>query len=133
MPTDHKNDLHRTATIVAAYASTHALPASQLPALIANVHAALTKLDLAAMPATRTSEKLSPAAIRHSIKPDALISFLDGKAYRMLRRHLRSHGLTPETYRERFGLPTNYPMTATSYSEVRSVLAKRSGLGRKAA
>ena len=77
--------------------------------------------------------KLTAAQIRKSITPDALISFIDGKPYKMLQRHLTAHGLTTNAYRERFGLPLNYPMTALSYSAARSALARKMGLGRKAA
>jgi len=60
---------------------------------------------------------------------DAVISFIDGKGYKTLKRHLTVHGLTPDTYRARFGLPSDYPMVAAAYSEVRSGLAKTLGLG----
>jgi len=76
--------------------------------------------------------KPTAAQIRKSITPDALISFIDGKPYRMLKRHLNTHGLTAKSYQERYGLPTNYPMTAPSYSAARSALATKMGLGRKA-
>ena len=72
------------------------------------------------------------ATIRRSITPDALISFIDGQPYRMLKRHLTTHGLTPQRYRQRYSLPADYPMTAPNYSAARSELAKALGLGRKA-
>ena len=65
-----------------------------------------------------------PAQIRKSITPDALISFIDGKPYKTLKRHLTGNGMTIEQYRERFGLPRDYPSTAASYSAQRSALAK---------
>jgi predicted transcriptional regulator len=74
--------------------------------------------------------KATSAQIRRSIRPDGLISFLDGRTYRILRRHLTTHGLTPEEYRERFGLPTSYPMVSPDYSAARSQMAKASGFGR---
>lgn len=80
-------------------------------------------------PAEEVVEKPTPAQIRKSITPDALISFIDGKQYKMLKRHLRAHGLDPHAYRERYGLPADYPTTAPSYSEQRSALAKGLGLG----
>lgn len=77
--------------------------------------------------------KLTRAQINKSITPDALISFEDNRGYKTLKRHLSSRGLTPQQYREKRGLPGDYPMTAPSYSEARSSMAKSLGLGRKAA
>ncbi len=73
------------------------------------------------------------AEIRKSIGRDGLVSFIDGKVYKTLKRHLSSHGLDPESYRERFGLPSDYPMVAPSYAARRSALAKEIGLGRPGA
>lgn len=78
-------------------------------------------------------DKPTPAQIRKSITPDALTSFIDGKPYKTLKRHLTKHGLTIETYRERYGLPQDYPSTAASYSAQRSALAKQLGLGQREA
>jgi predicted transcriptional regulator len=83
--------------------------------------------------APESSEKQSSAKVRASIKPDGLISFIDGKRYAILKRHLATHGLTPAEYRERFGLPGDYPMVAPSYAAKRSELAKSMGLGKSAA
>ncbi|SFT28250.1 ROS/MUCR transcriptional regulator protein [Methylobacterium sp. yr668] len=79
--------------------------------------------------AERTVEKPTPAQIRKSVRHDGIVSFIDGKAYKTLKRHLTSHGLDPKSYRERFGLPADYPMTAPSYAAQRSALAKAIGLG----
>lgn len=68
--------------------------------------------------------------MQKSITSDGIVSFIDGRTYKTLKRHLASYGLTPETYRERFGLDKNYPMVAPSYAERRSTIAKRAGLGR---
>ena len=101
-----------------------------MPGLIANVHAAVTGLSQA--PATSEPEtKATPAQIRKSITPEALISFEDGKPYKTLRRHLTIRGLTAEAYRAKQGLPADYPMVAASYSEQRSSLAKSLGLGQQ--
>lgn len=121
--------------IVAAYVSNNSIPASELPSIIGNVHAALTSLyDGSAMAsanaATEKTEMPTAAQIRKSITPDALISFLDGKRYKTLKRHLSGHGLDPYSYRAKFGLPADYPMVSPSYSEARSALAKNIGLGR---
>lgn len=85
----------------------------------------------AVAPAIPTVEKPTAWQIRDSITDDALISFEDGKKYKMLRRHLGIAGLTPQAYREKWGLPNDYPMTAPGYSARRSELAKANGLGRK--
>ena len=81
---------------------------------------------------TQTSEpasKATAAQIRKSITPDALISFIDGKSYKTLKRHLPTHGTTVDEYKARFGLPKDYPTTAPAYSEARSAMAKALGLG----
>ena len=79
--------------------------------------------------AAEPETKVSSAEIRKSIKPDGLVSFVDGKSYKTLKRHLTSHGLDPKSYRDRYGLPADYPMVAGEYAERRSALAKAIGLG----
>lgn len=118
--------------IVSAYVSNNSLPLAELPALIGSVHAALTSLTMGESETVAAPEVQKPTAaqIRKSVTHDALISFEDGKSYRTLRRHLTAFGLTPETYRAKWGLPVDYPMVAASYSEQRSALAKSIGLGR---
>ncbi|RYF12465.1 MAG: MucR family transcriptional regulator, partial [Oxalobacteraceae bacterium] len=103
--------------------------------LIANVHQTLEGLSVPAMRAADQVEKPTPAQVKKSITPDALISFEDGKPYKTLRRHLSLRGLSAEAYRAKYGLPADYPMTCTSYSAQRSELARSLGLGnyRKAA
>ncbi|BAU91179.1 MucR family transcriptional regulator [Methylorubrum populi] len=120
------------AEIVMAYVSNNVLPAKDLPTLIGEVHAALAGLGGTVAPAAAEPkvEKPTAAAIKKSITPDALISFIDGKPYKTLKRHLGMHGLDAYSYRARYGLPSDYPMTAPSYSERRSALAKDLGLGR---
>ena len=117
--------------IVSAYVSNNSLAMSELPSLIGNVYAALSGLvnGAAANPSIEGSDKATPAQVRKSITPGALISFIDGKAYKTLKRHLTCHGLNPRSYRERYGLPADYPMVAPSYAERRSALAKAIGLG----
>jgi predicted transcriptional regulator len=122
--------LNLTADIVAAYVSQNKLAPAELEVLIRSVHGALN--NLSGTPAEVVSvEKASPAAIRRSIRPDALVSFIDGKTYKLLKRHLTTHGFTPTKYRARFGLPADYPMTAPGYSKKRSEVAKAAGLGVK--
>jgi predicted transcriptional regulator len=120
-----------TTSLVSAFVSNNPVPVSDLPALIASTHAALTGLAQGGATKAPPAQKLTPAQIRKSITPDALISFEDGKPYKTLRRHLTIRGLTPEAYREKWGLPRDYPMTAASYSEVRSAMAKSLGLGNR--
>lgn len=123
-----ESNLGLTARIVSAYVVANPLQRADLPGLIRAVGQVL---DGAAHQAeTPEPARPTPAQIRRSVRPDALISFLDGRAYKTLKRHLHRHGLTEADYRARFGLPDEYPMTAPDYRERRSAMAKASGLGR---
>ncbi|MCJ2011503.1 MucR family transcriptional regulator [Methylobacterium sp. J-076] len=117
--------------LVAAYVSNNHVAPADLPALIASIHASISGLGTgtAVTPVEEPAEKITPAQIRKSVQPEGLISFLDGKSYKTLNRHLTKHGLDPKSYRERFGLPSDYPMVSAAYSEKRSSLAKALGLG----
>lgn len=120
-----------TVDVVSSYVSSHPLPSVDLPALILRVHSALS--DLSALPdpeAEDLRERATPSQIRRSITPDALISFIDGRPYKTLKRHLAAHGLDIEGYRRRYGLPADYPTVAANYSAERAALAKSIGLGR---
>ena len=112
------------AKIASAYVRHNNVSASDLPTLIESAADALINLlapdDSTALPASRTS----PAQIRESITSEALISFEDGKGYKTLKRHLTAVGLTPETYRAKWGLPADYPMVAPAYGIKRSAIAK---------
>ncbi|GJE52170.1 Transcriptional regulatory protein ros [Methylobacterium tardum] len=126
--------------IVAAYVSNNAVRAADLPELIGSVHAAIVGLSrggsttvASASAAAPAVERPSAAQIRKSVRDDGLISFIDGKTYKTLKRHLTGHGLDPKSYRERYGLPADYPMVAPSYAAQRSALAKAIGLGRPGA
>jgi len=116
--------------IVAAYVSNNSVPPAALPELMASVHGTLAVLtgrpQADAPPAV---EQPTPAQIRKSVQEDGIVSFIDGRSYKTLKRHLNAHGLTPERYRERYGLPEDYPMTAPGYAAQRSALAKAIGLG----
>lgn len=125
------NHIELTAGIVSAYVSNNPVPSTSLPALIATTYAALAGLTPASTPAASVNEKPTPAQIRKSVSPDALISFEDGKSYKTLKRHLTLREITPNAYREKYGLPADYPMTAASYSAQRSALAKSLGLGQQ--
>lgn len=117
------------AQIVSAHVAHNAVRADALPALIQSVYTALTSVGTEPAPA----EKQQPAVpIKRSVFPDYIICLEDGKKLKMLKRHLQtSYGMTPEQYRERWGLPADYPMVAPNYAERRSDLAKKIGLGRK--
>jgi predicted transcriptional regulator len=117
-----------SADIVAAYVSRNSVTPSGLPALIESIHQALSKLGTREpMPST---EALVPAVpIRKSISPGFLICLDDGKKFKSLKRHLASHGMTPDQYRAKWNLPKDYPMTAPDYAAKRSALAKSIGLG----
>jgi predicted transcriptional regulator len=120
-----------TAAIVSAYVGHNPVPAANLPDLIASVDRAVRGLAGAAKP---DPVELVPAVNpKRSIFPDYIICLEDGKKFKSLKRHLRvDHGITPDEYRAKWGLPHDYPMVAPNYSEKRSALAKASGLGRTA-
>jgi predicted transcriptional regulator len=126
---DHSAFIEQAVDIVAAYVSNNSVPVAELPTLLSGVHAALAGLGAPSASVEPKAEKLTAAQIRKSITPDALISFIDGKPYKTLKRHLSGNGLTIEQYRERFSLPRDYPSTAANYSAQRSALAKSLGLG----
>lgn len=121
--------LSLTAQIVASYVSHHDVVPSDLPGLIRTVYAGL---DNAADETPTRKAKPSPAVpVDQSITDTHLICLEDGKPYQSLKRHLSvAYGLTPEAYREKWGLPPDYPMVAPAYARRRSELAKKSGLGR---
>ncbi len=124
------NYIELAADIVSAFVTNNSVTTADLPALISNVHTALRNLG---SPAAKQEEaKPTPAVpIKKSVTPDFLISLEDGKRYKSLRRHLTSRGLTPEQYREKWGLPRDYPMVAPNYAAKRSELARSMGLGQK--
>jgi predicted transcriptional regulator len=106
-----------------------------VPAFLQSMYAAVGKLaNPEAGEPEQTAQEHTPAvSVRKSLASrDHIISMIDGKPYRTLRRHLTTHGLTPDDYRQRYGLKPDYPMVAPSYSESRSAMAKTIGLGRKA-
>jgi predicted transcriptional regulator len=124
-----------TADIVAAYVGNHVVPVSELPGLIADVHAALnnTTQPVAAVEAPVVAEKPKPPVpVRKSVQNDYIICLEDGQKFKSLKRHLMTHyGMTPEEYREKWDLPADYPMVAPAYAEARSRLAKEMGLGQR--
>ncbi len=120
--------LDLTTKIVAAHVSHNAMPAADLPRLIATVHETLAKLGT-----EEAAPRPEPAVpIKQSVKPDYIICLEDGKKQKMIKRHLKTaHGMTPDDYRKRWGLPGDYPLVSPNYAKQRSELAKKIGLGRK--
>jgi predicted transcriptional regulator len=117
--------------IVSAYVSHNHVQSADLPDLLNAVHSAIREVGQAGGRAGPAVAKATPQEIRRSVTPDFLISFEDGKSYKTLRRHLTLRGLTPEAYRAKWGLASDYPMTAQSYSEQRAQLARSLGLGQQ--
>jgi predicted transcriptional regulator len=116
--------------IVAAFVSNNPLPKGELPSLILAVHTAVARLAAEPESVPLQFEVKTPAVpIRRSITPDFLICLDDGKRFKSLRRHLTGLGMTPEQYREKWNLPSNYPMVAPNYAAQRSALAKQIGFG----
>jgi predicted transcriptional regulator len=124
------NPIELAAEIVAAFVSNNPLPKGELPSLIQAVHMAVVSLAEGLETAEPQIEAKEPAVpIRKSITPEFLICLDDGKRFKSLRRHLAGLGLTPEQYREKWRLPSDYPMVAPNYAAQRSALAKQIGLG----
>jgi predicted transcriptional regulator len=119
-----------TAEIISAYVSNNSVGRDDLPGIIADVHAALARASQG-MAAGGERDDLKPAvALKKSVTPDYIICLEDGKKFKSLKRHLRTHyNLSPEEYREKWGLPHDYPMVAPNYAAARSQLAKQMGLG----
>jgi predicted transcriptional regulator len=121
--------LSLTAEIVASHVSNNSVPLTDLPTLIQQVYQTLAQIG--SPPAEAPAQRPQPAVpIRKSIFPDYIVCLEDGKKLKMLKRHLKtSYDMTPEEYRERWGLPADYPMVAPNYAEQRRDLAKKIGLG----
>jgi predicted transcriptional regulator len=119
-----------TANIVSAYLRNHSVQQSDIPALINQVHAALTRT---ASGSGDAAEALKPAVpVKKSVTPEHIVCLEDGKKFKSLKRHLRSqYNMTPEQYREKWDLPPDYPMVAPNYAAARSQLAKQMGLGQQ--
>jgi len=123
--------LEMTAEVVSAYVGNNPVSSAELPNLIRDVHETFAKLNGSG--GGYPTEKRKPAvSIKKSLNDDFLICLEDGKKFKSLKRHLRSHfNLSPEEYREKWGLPLDYPMVAPNYAKERSTLARKMGLGRK--
>lgn len=119
-----------TAQIAAAHVSNNSVAVGDVGTLITNIHDALKmSAHVEPEPVIKPVRKVSETA---SIRPDYLVSMIDGSRHKMLKRHIGKHGYTPESYREAFGLKSDYPMTCKNYAAQRADLAKRIGLGTKA-
>lgn len=128
--TKHPDYLSLTTEIVAAHLSHNSVPMTELPGLIQQVYQTLVKVESSPHAAPRPEPAVP---VKKSVTPDFLVCLEDGRKLKMLKRHLKSaYNLTPEQYRERWGLPPDYPMVAPNYAKKRSHLARSLGLGTKA-
>jgi predicted transcriptional regulator len=122
--------LQMAAEVVAAFVSNNPVPKGELPALIQTIHDTLARLSAGVEnPAPKEAAKEPAVSVRKSITPDYLICLEDGERFKSLKRHLAAHGMTPDQYRAKWKLPSDYPMVAPNYAAARSAMAKASGLG----
>jgi predicted transcriptional regulator len=130
---DKADLVEMTAEIVSAYLGNNSVPIAEVPALIDTIFGALQSVEAGA--SGETVPSVEPAVpIKQSVTADFLICLEDGKPFKSLKRHLRTHyNLSPEEYRRKWGLPADYPMVAPNYAAARSKLAKQMGLGQKSA
>ena len=126
-----KSYIDLTANIVSAYLSNNPTPASEIANLINQVHSALLRVSSGRSDAPPEPAKQA-VSVKKSINPDYLVCLEDGKRFKSLKRHLRTqYNMTPEQYRDKWGLPVDYPMVAPNYAVARSQLAKKMGLGQQ--
>jgi len=128
---DNTELVELTTNIVSAYVSNNTVVSADLPNLINEVHGALVRA--AVTKGQAPAEEQKPAVpVKKSVTPDYIVCLEDGKKFKSLKRHLRAHyNMTPEEYREKWGLPHDYPMVAPNYAAARSALAKEMGLGQR--
>ena len=120
-----------TTEIIAAYVENNRVEVDALPSLIRAVYGALNGLGVDDVEVEVEQPKPTASRVRKSITDAGLVSFINGKTYKSLKRHLADNGITPEGYRDRYGLPADYPMVSPAYAARRSEIAKSFGLGRK--
>lgn len=126
------NYIELAADIVSAYVANNSVPAGDLPGLINEVYGALTRVGGGMVIETKPEPQKPAVSIRKSISDDFIVCLEDGKKFKSLKRHLRTqYNLSPEQYREKWGLPADYPMVAPNYAQARSQLAKKMGLGQQ--
>ncbi len=125
------NYIELAADIVSAYVSNNSVPATELPSLINEVHAALLRVTSGTVaPVVETPKPAVPA--KKSVTNDFIVCLEDGRKFKSLKRHLRTQfNMSPDDYREKWGLPPDYPMVAPNYAKARSNLAKQMGLGQQ--
>jgi len=128
---DNTELVELTTNIVSAYVSNNTVVSADLPNLINEVHGALVRAS--ASSGQPQAEEQKPAVpVKKSVTPDYIVCLEDGKKFKSLKRHLRAHyNMTPEEYRDKWGLPHDYPMVAPNYAAARSQLAKQMGLGQR--
>jgi predicted transcriptional regulator len=128
---ESNNHVELAAEIISAYVSNNSVPASELPALLSDVHAAIVRVVSGAVVAV--PEPVKPAiAPKKSITNEYIVCLEDGRKFKSLKRHLRTqYNLSPEQYREKWSLAPDYPMVAPAYAKARSALAKQMGLGQQ--
>ncbi|GAB4073147.1 MucR family transcriptional regulator [Ancylobacter sonchi] len=134
MPDDQYSDtdyILAATDVVSAFVSNNSVPATQLPDLIASIHAALRSLA-PPVPEPEPEPRVPAVSVKRSVTPEFIVCLEDGKKFKSLKRHLRTqYGITPEEYRVKWGLPADYPMVAPAYAAQRSQLATRMGLGQR--
>ena len=127
------NVVEMAAEIVSAYVRNNSVPVSELPALLQSVHDSLGSILNGAKPEVVKEPPQPKVPVKKSVTNDYIVCLEDGKRFKSLKRHLHSeHGLSPQEYRDKWGLAKDYPMVAPAYADARSNLAKTMGLGRKA-
>jgi predicted transcriptional regulator len=123
--------LQLTANIVSAYLSNNTVPSGEIPSLINQVYSALMRVS-GSQPAASAEPQKPAVPVKRSITAEYIVCLEDGKKFKSLKRHLRTqYEMTPEKYREKWGLPPDYPMVAPNYAAARSQLAKKMGLGQQ--
>lgn len=132
-PNSNEDVLPLTVDIVASYLARNEIPASEIPNLINTVHGSLLSLGGSQEAAAKASTQKPAVPIKKSVTPDFIVCLEDGRKLKMLKRHLRTaYGMTPDEYRAKWRLPSDYPMVAPNYAKKRSAFAKKIGLGRGA-
>jgi predicted transcriptional regulator len=127
VPETQTDLINLSADIVSAYVSNNSVPMGELAGLIVSVHSSLSRV--VSPPPPEPEKPVPPVPVKRTVTPDHIISLEDGKPYKSLKRHLTTRGLTPDQYRQKWGLPPDYPMVAEAYARQRSELAKSLGLG----
>lgn len=130
--TPGKSFIDLTANIVSAYVSNNATPAAEIPALISQIHAALVRVAVGRVETLPLEPSRPAVSVKKSVTAEYLVCLEDGKRFKSLKRHLRTqYNMTPEQYRDKWGLAPDYPMVAPNYAVARSQLAKKMGLGQQ--